>query len=63
MAQELREKFGTHSARIGGATRLFQLGATGEEMQHLGGWASEAYREYIRMQQIDLMKYARRMCE
>ena len=39
VAQELREKFGTHSARIGGATRLFQLGATGEEMQHPGGWA------------------------
>ena len=58
-----RAQFGTHSCRIGGATRLFQIGATPDVFKHLGGWASEAYREYIRIQQMDLMDFSRRICQ
>jgi hypothetical protein len=53
---------GTHSCRIGGATRLFQLGATPDVFKHLGGWSSDAYRLYVQIQQKDLMQFARRMC-
>jgi hypothetical protein len=53
---------GTHSCRIGGATRLFQLGATAEVLKQFGGWVSDAWRVYIRLEQIDLMKYTRAMC-
>jgi hypothetical protein len=59
-AQQAR--YGTHSARIGGATRLFQLGATSEILKRMGGWSSDAYKEYIRTQQEDTMVFARRMC-
>ena len=55
-------EFGTHSCRIGGATRLFEMGATAEVIKDLGGWSSEAYKDYIRIQQQALMGYARRMC-
>ena len=54
--------YGTHSARIGGATRLFQLGATSEILKRMGGWSSDAYKEYIRIQQQDTMVFARKMC-
>ena len=54
--------FGTHSYRIGGATALFQLGATPEVFKHLGGWSSDAYKIYVQVQQADLMSYARAMC-
>ena len=57
------KQYGTHSCRIGGATRLFQLGALPEVIQHLGGWSSAAYREYVRIQQNDLMQYTRKICE
>jgi hypothetical protein len=55
-------RFGTHSARIGGATRLFQLGATAEILKRMGGWSSDAYKEYVRIQQQDTMPFTRRMC-
>jgi hypothetical protein len=51
-----------HSLRIGGATRLFQLQASPEVLKRLGGWSSQAYRTYIRLQQEDLMQFSRRMC-
>ena len=54
-------QYGTHSCRIGGATRLFELGATPDVFKHLGGWSSEAYRGYIIIQQKELMKFARNM--
>jgi hypothetical protein len=57
------KQYGTHSCRIGGATRLFQLGALPEVIQHLGGWSSAAYREYVRIQQEDLMQFTRKICE
>jgi hypothetical protein len=53
---------GTHSFRIGGATKLFQLGVTPEIFKHLGGWSSDAYKLYIQIQQQDLMGFARKMC-
>ena len=53
---------GTHSCRIGGASKLFQLGATPEVFKHLGGWSSDAYKIYVQIQQADLMGFARRMC-
>ena len=58
-----REKIGTHSCRIGGATRLFQLGASPEILKHLGGWASDTYRDYIRIRGLDMLQYTRRMCD
>jgi len=51
-----------HSLRIGGATRLFQLQASPEVLKRLGGWSSQAYRTYIRIQQDDLMQFSRRIC-
>jgi hypothetical protein len=52
---------GTHSCRIGGATRLFELGATPDVFKHLGGWSSEACRGCVIIQQKELMKFARNM--
>lgn len=63
MTAQKASEFGTHSCRIGGATALFQLGATPEVFKHLGGWSSDAYKLYIQVQQSDLMRYARMMCE
>jgi hypothetical protein len=51
--------YGTHSCRIGGATRLFELGATADVMKNMGGWSSEAWKGYVRMQQAQLMTFAR----
>jgi hypothetical protein len=61
-SKEQQKAYGTHSARIGGATRLFQLGATSEILKRMGGWSSDAYKVYIRTQQQDTMVFARRMC-
>jgi hypothetical protein len=53
---------GTHSCRIGGATALFQHGATADVFRHMGGWVSDAYRGYIQMQQEDLLVFSRKIC-
>ena len=55
-------EYGTHSCRIGGATKLFQLGASPEVIKRMGGWSSEAYKLYVMVQQRDLMEFSRRMC-
>ena len=57
-----QKEYGTHSARIGGATKLFQIGASPEVLKRMGGWSSDAYKSYIRMQQRDTMAFSRRMC-
>ena len=57
------KRYGTHSCRIGGATKLFQMGVSPEAIKLLGGWASDAYKAYIRIQQDDLMNIASKMCE
>ena len=62
MAEQAVMRIGTHSCRIGGATRLFQLGASAEVMKQFGGWVSDAYKAYVRMEQIDLMRFTTAMC-
>ena len=62
MTAEAAKEFGTHSCRIGGATRLFEMGATADVIKDLGGWSSEACKDYIRIQQQALMRHARNMC-
>ena len=62
MSGSVALEFGTHSCRIGGATALFQLGATPEVFKHLGGWSSDAHEICLQVQQADLMKCARSMC-
>ena len=39
--------FSTHSLRRGGATWAFQAGVSGELIQILGDWKSDAYKGYI----------------
>ena len=63
MPKATQEKIGTHSCRIGGATKLFQLGATADVLKHLGGWASDAYRAYVRIKGVDMLNYTRKMCQ
>lgn len=55
-------KYGTHSARIGGATALFKNGATMDVIKELGGWSSDAYKVYVRVQRDDMLKYSHLMC-
>ena len=62
MTKKEAAEFGTHSCRIGGATKLFQLGASPEVIKRMGGWSSEAHRLYVMVQQRDLMDFSRRMC-
>ena len=57
-----QQKYGTHSCRIGGATRLFQIGASMEVVQELGGWSSDAHKLYVRMQRDHLIKFSLEMC-
>ena len=62
-SKEEQMEYGTHSARIGGATRLFKLGASPEALKTMGGWSSDAFKTYIRLQQQELMVYTRQMCQ
>ena len=55
------QDYGTHSFRIGGFNRLFLMGAHIEQIKRIGGWSSDAWKEYIRMQQSDCMALTRRM--
>jgi hypothetical protein len=56
-------RYSGHSMRIGGATRLFQLNADPEIFKRLGGWSSDAWKVYIRVQQEQLMDYSRKICQ
>ena len=60
--EERTKEFGTHSCRIGGCTALFAMGATAEEIKHMGGWSSDAYKAYLRMQQLQLLSLSNKMC-
>jgi hypothetical protein len=42
------EEFAIHSGRIGGATHLWEQGATVQMIQQAGRWKSEAFMKYIR---------------
>ena len=57
-----RMSYGTHSARIGGATALFRKGATMEVIRELGGWASDTYKLYVRVQREDRLRFSSLMC-
>ena len=61
-SKKQRMQYGTHSARIGGATALFRKGATMEVIRELGGWASDAYKLYVRVQREDMLRYSNMMC-
>ena len=43
-----------HSFRIGAATLAFQNGASGEVIQRMGRWKSDAFQKYIRVNQLSL---------
>jgi hypothetical protein len=54
-------KFGTHSFRIGGFNRLFNLKVPVEQIKRLGGWASDAWKEYIRCDQTNRLEISSAM--
>jgi hypothetical protein len=62
LCEEEVMRIGTHSCRIGGATSLFRLGATADVLKQFGGWVSDAWKVYVRLEQEDLMRYTRAMC-
>jgi site-specific recombinase XerD len=53
--------FGTHSFRIGGFNHLFKMGIAIEVIKNIGGWASDAWREYLRVTQGDCLDVSRKM--
>ena len=53
--------FGTHSFRIGGFNRLFHMGVPIEVIKRLGGWSSDAWREYLRVYQKNCLIVSSRM--
>eukprot|EP00944_MAST-04C_sp_MAST-4C-sp1_P002839 g2839.t1 len=42
------ERYGTHSGRIGGATMLWEGGASDAEIKELGRWKSDSWKIYCR---------------
>jgi hypothetical protein len=50
------DDYGTHSFRIGGFNRLFHMGIPIETIKRIGGWSSEAWRDYVRLQQSDCLR-------
>ena len=55
------EKYNTHSLRIGGTTRLCQLGCPIKLIKLLGGWSSNIVEIYIRDDAKSIQKYTRYM--
>ena len=55
------DDYGTHSFRIGGFNRLFLMEAHIEQIKRIGGWSSDAWKEYVRIQQSDCLSLTRRM--
>ena len=45
--------FGNHSCRIGGFNELLRLGIPIEKIVRVGGWSSDAWKVYVRIQQRD----------
>ena len=44
------ERIDTHSLRIGGANALHLAGYSDREIQKMGRWRSETFKEYVREQ-------------
>jgi len=53
--------YGTHSFRIGGATRLFALGAPIEIVKRVGGWSSDIWKVYLRVRRDDCLVWTDQM--
>ena len=56
-------QLGTRSLRIGGATKLFQLGASHDTLQHMGGWSTDVYKAYLRSQTSDFHHFTTQMAQ
>jgi hypothetical protein len=56
-------QIGTRSLRIGGATKLFQLGASHDTLQHMGGWSTDVYKAYLRSQTSDFHHFTKKMAQ
>ena len=54
-------KFSSHSIRAGSATSGSKAGLSDLEIQELGGWSSDAYKGYIRRDELHSVTYARRL--
>ena len=52
-----------HSFRIAGATLLFALGVTAEEIKTMGRWFSDCYRLYTRLTKERLLELSTKMGE
>ena len=50
------EKYGTHSGRIGGATMLWEAGATDGEIMEMGRWRSDCWKNLLQASQIEMPK-------
>ena len=50
-----------HSFRISGATILFGMGVTEEEIKAMGRWASDCYRIYCRLSKERLLELSQKM--
>ena len=49
-------KYGTHSGRIGGATMLWEAGASDSEIMELGRWKSDCWKIYCRQVKSKCLK-------
>ena len=56
-----RKLFMPHSFRIVGATMLFRMGVTEEEIKTMGRWASDYYRIYCRLSKERLLELPQKM--
>ena len=54
-------EFGNHSFRIGGFNELLKLGIPIEMIVRVGGWSSDAWKVYARLQQRDAQEMLKKM--
>lgn len=57
-----KDNLNTHSFRIGGASAAAAAGCPDSVIQILGRWSSNAFREYLRLDDATLANLARSMC-
>ena len=55
------QEYGTHSLRIGGFNHYFKMKVPIEIIKTIGGWSSDAWKEYLRLQQAECMQYTKAM--
>ena len=56
------EAYSTHSGRIGGATMLWEGGASDAEIKELGRWRSDTWKIYCRQVKSKCLKLAAMIC-